>query len=55
MAYASKMCTGLTLKSGNWKIKFNNFFTVFEALELHEKCILILDVLAVTAHKLVYS
>lgn len=55
MAYASKMCTGLTLKSGNWKIKFKIFFTAFKALELHEKCILILDALTVTAHKLVYS
>lgn len=53
MEYASKMCTGLSLKSGNWKIKI--FFTVFKALELHLKSILILNVLAVTAHKLVYS
>lgn len=41
MAYASKMCTGLTLKSGNWKIKFKIFlfffFTGFKALGLHEK------------------
>lgn len=55
MEYASKTCTGLTLKSGNWKTKLKIFLLFFKALELHEKCILILNVLAVAAHKLVYS
>lgn len=43
--------------SETWKLenKVQRFFTAFKASELHEKCILILDALTVTAHKLVYS
>lgn len=47
------MCTGLSeiCKLEN-KV---NFLTVFKAVELHKNRILIFRVLAVTAHKLVYS